>query len=82
MQIQITFIGKQGNIDLSVDNRQKIIDTLGILVESGDVISVADIDRIRYVKSQRKNKYVPVLFSYQEANIFSGDILVIDNKTS
>lgn len=81
MQIQITFTGNQGRIDLLVDNRQRIANTMNILEESGTGISNVDIKQIQYVKSARKNRKIPVSLSYKEAEIYSGDVLIVDCET-
>lgn len=79
MQIRITFLGTQNRIDLLVDKRQKVMNTIDILDESGEIITDGDICRIRYVKSIRLNQQIPVYCSYEEAGIYSGDILKIDS---
>lgn len=81
MQIRITFLGTKNKIDLLVDKRQRVMNTLTILEESGEIIPDGDICKLRYVKSIRMNKQIPVYCSYEEAGIYSGDILKIDSMT-
>lgn len=78
MQIKITFVWMQNRIDLLVDKRQKVMDTINILNESGEIISDRGVCEVRYVKSIRMNKQIPVYCSYEEAGVYSGDVLQID----
>ncbi len=62
------------DINLLVPDEQKITETLQVLAESG-MIEEDAANRITYVKSLRTHNQIPVEWTYQEGNIFSGDIL-------
>ena len=74
----VTFISKDNRIDLLIDNRQKIIDTLKIMEERGELFT-AGADKEQYVKSLRRNRRISFFFSYEEMGIYSGDTLEICN---
>lgn len=76
MQIVITFTGNNKTMDLLVDNRQQIADTLNILEETENFFP-DDMQKIHYVKSIRKNRLISVFCNYEEAEIYSGDALEI-----
>lgn len=78
MQITVTFSNGKESINLLIDNRQKIRDTLNTI----DEISVFPdfrIETVCYVKSLRMNRRLSVFCSYEEAGIYSGDIVEICN---
>lgn len=79
MQIVITFTSKNKSMDLLVDNRQRIADTLNILEEAGH-LSQGGLQAIHYVKSMRKKRLISVFCNYEQAEIFSGDILELYNR--
>lgn len=76
MQIMVTFIGKESKIDLLIDNRQKIIDTMKTVEEAGWLFTDGE-DENYYVKSLRKSRRISAFCSYEEAGIYSGDILKV-----
>lgn len=76
MQITVTFINKQNSIDLLIDNMQKIKDTLRT-VEEAEILPDFEWESAYYVKSLRMNRRLSVFCSYEEAGIYSGDILEI-----
>lgn len=78
MQIAVTFTSGENSIDLLLDNRQKIKDTLNT-VEEINVFPGLRAETVYYVKSLRRNKRLSVFCSYEEMGIYSGDILKICN---
>lgn len=79
MQIVITFTGKNKTMDLLVDNRQRIADTIDILEEAEDLYPDG-MQEIHYVKSMRKNRLISVFCNYEQAEIYSGDVLELYGK--
>lgn len=76
MQLKLTFKDKdQREIDLMVDEDQKISETIQVLAER-ELWDGEQADSIQYIKSLRSNKQVNILLTYREAKIYSGDILV------
>lgn len=67
-----TEIGMEMNI--RIDERQKMIETLQVLIENG---KIAPIGSIQKVYSQRKQRYVNVRLTYEQAQIYNGDRLII-----
>lgn len=76
MQITVTFISKETRIDLRIDNRQKIIDTMKTVEETGWLFTDGE-DENYYVKSLRKSRRISAFCSYEEAGIYSGDVLEV-----
>lgn len=77
MQLTITFMSHKYRIDkdIMVNSEQKICDTLQILQEAGK-IRLGSIDGYK-LKSMRTDMFIQKEFTYEEAGIFYGDILVI-----
>ena len=76
MQLTITLTSTkyQINKDIMVNSEQKICETLQILKEAGQInIAVGDEDKLR---SMRTGMFVSKEFTYEEAGIFYGDILL------
>lgn len=67
-------MGMQMNI--RIDERQKIIETLHVLEENGKIVPSPGLQKIY---SQRRGRYVNVLLTYEQAEIYSGDRLIIKN---
>ena len=76
MQITVTFTSKGESIDLLINQKQKIKDTLDVIEEVQGLPDVILAD-IHYVKSLRMNRRLSVFSSYAEEGVFSGDILEI-----
>ncbi len=79
MQILVTFTSEEKQINLLIDNRQKITDTLSTVKETG-LLPDYELDSVHYVKSLRMNRRISVFCSYEMAGVYSGDILKICNK--
>lgn len=72
----ITLIQKKKDIkiDIQMDSRQRIADTLSILQDSNRL----SIEESNYsVFSQRSKTYINPLLTFEQANIFNGDVLYI-----
>ena len=80
MQLKLTWrvMGKR-DMDLLVFDEQKIAETMEILIDKG-ILDDEIADTVKYVKSMRTNNQVNILLTYNEANIFSGDILELVNN--
>lgn len=77
MQLTITLMSTeyQINKDIMVNSEQKICETIQILKEAGQIDQrVGAGDKLR---SMRTGMFVPKEFTYEEAGIFYGDILMI-----
>lgn len=79
MQLKLTWrIKGQWDMELLVFEEQKIVETMEILAEKG-LLGDEVADSVQYIKALRTNNQVNVLLTYSEANIYSGDILVLEN---
>lgn len=79
MQLKLTWRVKgKRDMDLLVFEEQKIAETMKILVDKG-ILEDEMADTVKYVKSMRTNNQVNILLTYSEANIYSGDILELEN---
>lgn len=76
MQIMVTFISKGNSIDLLINQKQKIKDTLNVIEEIQGLPDVMMAD-IHYVKSFRMKKKLSVFSTYADEGVFSGDILEV-----
>lgn len=79
MQLKLTWrIKGHRDIELLVFEEQKIAETMEVLMEKG-LLEDTVAETVEYMKSLRTNNQVNVLLTYKEANIYSGDILVLEN---
>lgn len=78
MQLKLTWRvkGKQ-DMDLLVSEEQKIVETMGILEEKG-LLKEGTAQEVPYIRSMRTKNQVNVLLTYREAEIYSGDILELE----
>ncbi len=75
MKLRLTWRARgQKDIDLIVSAEQKISETMNILAER-EIFEKDIVDSAKYIKSLRTNNQVNILLTYNEANIYAGDIL-------
>lgn len=80
MPLKLTWrINKDKNIDLMVNDEQRISETMHILSERG-ILPEDIVEKVRHVKSLRTKNQVNILMTYNEADIYSGDILEITDN--
>lgn len=72
MYITITMIINQFSVDIRVDKRQKISAVFGILKDKGEL---AGISSPSFYKSSQNRRTVSSFNTFEEENIYSGDIL-------
>ncbi|MDM0612518.1 hypothetical protein QTH09_15995 [Clostridium perfringens] len=75
MYITITLKINEKNYDLKVDKRQTIIEFLKIINESLNLN--ININEINFVKSITHKKQVSTYFTFEDSEIFTGDILEV-----
>lgn len=81
MQLKLTWrIKGRPDMDLLVFEEQKIVETMKILEEKG-LLEEEQTESVKYIKSLRTNNQVNALLTYSEANIYSGDILVLEDNS-
>lgn len=79
MQLKLTWRVKgKRDLDLLVYEEQKISETMEILADKG-LLETETAETVQYVKSMRTKNQVNILLTYSEANIYSGDILELEN---
>lgn len=66
--------GNTMEINIRIDERQSIRDTLMVLVENGKIYPINDLQK---VYSMRKKQYVNIGLTYEQAEIYNGDRLII-----
>lgn len=66
--------GNTMEINIRIDERQNIRDTLMVLVENGKIYPINDLQK---VYSMRKKQYVNIGLTYEQAEIYNGDRLII-----
>lgn len=74
--LALTLIVEEENhkFDIQVDEKQRILDTLAILEESGKIgVQMEDVK----VYSERNQEYRSPLLSYEQAQLYNGDTLHI-----
>lgn len=72
MYITVTIVINDKSYDIRVDNRQKIYECIKIL--KSRIRSINDTD-INFFKSYIHNRTVSKYLTFEEAEIFGGDIL-------
>lgn len=73
----ITLRSKTGiAMNIRIDERQSIRDTLYVLVENG---KLSPVDHIQKVYSVRKKQYINVLLTYEQAGVYNGDQLIMND---
>ncbi|WP_250674053.1 hypothetical protein LZ906_007305 [Paraclostridium ghonii] len=76
MYITITLKINDKSYDLKVDKRQRIIEFLKIVNESLNLN--INTNEINFIKSVTYKKQISVFFSFEESEIFTGNILEIN----
>ena len=80
MQLKLTWRTEgRPDMDLLVSDDQTIQETMQILKETG-LLAGKTAESVKYVKTLRAEQQVNVLLTYREAEIYSGDILVLENR--
>lgn len=80
MQLKLTWRVKgKRDMDLLVSEEQKIAETMEILAEKG-LLDEETAGTVSYVRSMRTKNQVNVLLTYREAEIYSGDILELEEE--
>lgn len=74
----ITLRNNGSSANFKVDEDQRIYDVLKTISENTEIY--INYDQLRYIKSNRRNEKINVLKTFKEAQIFSGDILVLEGK--
>lgn len=64
------------DLNLLVSDEQELIETMRILYEKG-LISKEKMESTKYAQGLRTKTHINLLLTYKEANIYSGDILLI-----
>lgn len=70
---------REWEIDIKVNREQRIGDTMLILLDGG-ILPMRVQKEKEHIFSKRKNQYIDMDFSYEEAEIYNGDILYIIEK--
>lgn len=78
MQLKLTWRVLEQNKDINVlvSDEQELIETMHVMYEKG-LISKEKMEATSYVQGMRSKKHINLLLTYKEANIYSGDILLI-----
>ena len=64
------------DLNVLVSDEQEIIETLRVLVEKG-LISKEKLESTKYVQGLRTKAHINLFLTYREANIYSGDVLLV-----
>lgn len=80
MQLKLTWrVEGQSDMDLLVSDDQTILETMQILEEKG-LLARKTAETVKYIKTLRADHQTNVLLTYSEADIYSGDILVLNSS--
>jgi len=71
----LTFDYGANQVDFKVEKDYRIKDVLRILNEDTELKS--DLEKLHYIGSKRRNQKVNILYTFEEAELFNGDTLVI-----
>lgn len=80
MQLKLTWRVKgRPDMDLLISDDQTISETMQILKEKG-LLHGKTAETTKYIKTLRADHQVNTLMTYREADIYSGDILILENQ--
>ncbi len=80
MQLKLTWrVEGRSDMDLLVSDDQTISETMQILEEKG-LLARKTAETVKYIKTLREDHQTNVLLTYSEAEIYSGDILVLKSS--
>ncbi|MDE6747553.1 MAG: hypothetical protein K2K21_00605 [Lachnospiraceae bacterium] len=80
MQLKLTWrVEGRSDMDLLVSDDQTILETMQILEEKG-LLARKTAETVKYIKTLRADHQANVLLTYSEADIYSGDILVLKSS--
>ncbi len=68
---------KKNGMDIKVNREQRIMDTLLILIDGGILQEQSDLEN-NTIYSERLDKKIDVKMTYEQAEIYNGDILYLD----
>lgn len=68
---------KKNEMDIKVNREQRIMDTLLILIDGG-ILQVQSNLENNSIYSERLDKKIDVKMTYEQAEIYNGDILYLD----
>ena len=77
MKIIVTLTNKIQCTDYQLNNDMIIKDALKI-IEENDSFNLAD--NLQYIYSSRSKKKVSIYYSFKQAKIYSGDIILIESR--
>ena len=68
---------KKNEMDIKVNREQRIMDTLLILIDGGILQEQSDLEN-NTIYSERLDKKIDVKMTYEQAEVYNGDILYLD----
>ena len=71
----LTFEYGTHQADFKVEKTDKIKDVLKIL--NTDTTFTCDVENLHYLTSKRRKQKINIRYTFEEANIFNGDTLII-----
>lgn len=71
----LTFEFGINSMDFKVEKEHRIKDVLKILNEDAGLS--CELEKIAYLISRRRKQKINILYTFEEANIFNGDTLVV-----
>lgn len=79
MKLTITFTNKSMSLDFQMNSEMEIKEALKIISKN----SIFKInDDVVYIFSKRKNQKINVHYSFQQAGIYSGDELIVEDTNN
>ncbi|TCL60976.1 hypothetical protein EDD76_10173 [Kineothrix alysoides] len=79
MLISLTLVIRNERLDIQVNREQKLQETLEILADSGRLPCLSAEDS-QTVHSMRRKERINTKLTYEQANIYTGDILYIKQQ--
>ena len=71
----LTFIIDTYQTEFKVDKSHRIKDVLKVINENTSLKS--NLDALHYVNSKRRKQRINILYTFEEARLFNGDILKV-----
>lgn len=73
--MNLTFVNDDNQVDFKVEKEYRIKDVMQIL--GNDTHLKSEVENLHYVISKRRNQKINVLYTFEQAQLYNGDTLVI-----
>lgn len=79
LTLSLTILPQNRRLDIQVNENQTIMETLTVLDDKGLLLGVT-VDNHLLIRSERSRERLNPLLTYEQAGIFTGDILYVGEE--